>query len=291
MNSFTYLEPEDLKEALATLARYGEEAKVIAGGTGLINLMKQQLVQPAYLVGLRRLTALTGMQHNGGLRLGALCTQRAIETSPMVREHFPLLTETCHQVASIRIRTLATIGGALAHADPNQDTPPALITMDARVQVRSEKGAREIPASEFFTGYYETVLAPDDLITEVVIPAQPSGSGAAFLKFLPQTQDDYATVAVAARVTLQDGRIGDARVALGAAASTPLRATVVEHALRGQTPAPSTLREAAGLVAGIVDPISDFRGSAGYKREMAVVFVRRALEQAIARAHTGAGAR
>jgi aerobic carbon-monoxide dehydrogenase medium subunit len=291
MNSFTYLEPGDLNEALATLARYGEEAKVIAGGTGLINLMKQQLVQPAYLVGLRRLTALTGMQHNGGLRLGALCTQRAIETSPVVREHCPLLTETCHQVASVRIRTLATIGGALAHADPNQDTPPALIAIDARVRVRSEKGAREIPASEFFTGYYETVLAPDELITEVVIPAQPSGSGAAFLKFLPQTQDDYATVAVAARVILQGGRIGDTRVALGAAASTPLRATVVEDALRGQALAQSTLREAAGLVAGIVDPISDFRGSADYKRDMAVVFLRRALEQAIARAQTGAGSR
>jgi aerobic carbon-monoxide dehydrogenase medium subunit len=248
-------------------------------------------VQPAYLVGLRRLTALRDLQHNGELRLGALCTQRVIETSPLVRENFPLLAETCHQVASVRIRTVATIGGALAHADPNQDTPAALIAMDARVRLCSEKNTREVPASEFFTGYYETVLAPDELITEVVIPAQPSGSGAAFLKFLPQTQDDYATVAVAARVTLRRDRIGDARVALAAAASTPLRATVVEDALRGQAPVQSILREAAGLVADIVDPISDFRGSAGYKRDMTVVFVRRALEHAIARAHTGVGSR
>jgi len=289
MISFTYLEPADIDEALAALARYGEEAKVIAGGTGLVNLMKQRLVQPTYLIGLRRLAGLSGMHYDGALRIGALCSHRKVETSSLVQTHAPLLAETCRQVASVRIRTMATIGGALAHADPNQDPPPALMVLDARVRLRSQQRTREVALGEFFTGYYETVMAPDELITEVIIPPPPAGSGAAFVKFLPQTHDDYATVAVAARVTLDGGRITEARVALGAAAATPLRATAVEDALRGQVPTPPVLREAAVLVADAVDPTLDFRGSAAYKRDMAVVFVRRALEHAAARAKGSGG--
>jgi carbon-monoxide dehydrogenase medium subunit len=284
MISFTYLEPASVDEVLELLARYGDEAKVIAGGTGLVNLMKQRLVQPTYVIGLRQIPGLSGVQHNGALRIGALCTHRTLETSSLIRTHVPLLTETFQHVASVRIRTVATIGGALAHADPNQDPPPALLALDARVQLRSQQRDREVASSEFFTGYYETVMEPDELITAVIIPAQPVGSGIAFVKFLPQTHDDYATVAVAARVTLDGDRITDARVALGAAATTPLRATAVENALRGEMPTPAILRNAAVLVAEAVDPTADFRGSAAYKREMAVVFVQRALAQAVARA-------
>ncbi len=289
MISFTYLEPADIDEALAALARYGEEAKVIAGGTGLVNLMKQRLVQPTYLIGLRRLAGLSGMHYDGALRIGALCSHRKVETSSLVQTHASLLAETFQHVASVRIRTMATIGGALAHADPNQDPPPALMVLDARARLRSQQRTREVSLGEFFTGYYETVMAPDELITEVIIPPPPAGSGAAFVKFLPQTHDDYATVAVAARVTLDGGRITEARVALGAAAATPLRATAVEDALRGQVPTPPVLREAAVLVADAVDPTLDFRGSAAYKRDMAVVFVRRALEHAAARAKGSGG--
>jgi len=286
MNSFTYVEPLDAGEVLETLARYGDEAKLIAGGTGLINLMKQNLVQPAYLVGLRRIRELDGIKSASGLAIGALCTLRKIE-STTANSGFSLLAETCRQVATIRIRSMATIGGALAHADPYQDTPPALMVLDAMVRLHSKKGTRELAVSDLFTGYYETVIQPDELVTEVLIPPQPSGSGSVFIKFLPQTHDDYATVAVAARVTLQNERISDARVALGAAAATPLRAKVVEDALRGQAPTPDVLRDTAALVASVVDPIPDFRGSANYKRDMAVVFVRRALAQAVMRARAG----
>jgi len=290
MISFTYLEPAEIDEALELLARYGDEAKVIAGGTGLVNLMKQRLVQPTYLIDLRRLTGLSGMHYDNALQIGALCTHRTIEISSLVRNHVPLLADTFRHVASVRIRTLATIGGALAHADPNQDPPPALMVLDARVRLRSQQRTREVSIAEFFTGYYETVMEPDELITEVIIPPPPAGSGAAFVKFLPQTHDDYATVAVAARVTLDGDRIAEARVALGAAAATPLCATAVEDALRGQAPTPTVLREAATLVADAVDPTSDFRGSAAYKRDTAVVFVRRALAQATAQARAGGGA-
>lgn len=287
MISFTYLEPVDIDEALATLARYGDEAKVIAGGTGLVNLMKQRLVQPTYLIGLRRLAGLGGVDYDGALRIGALCTHRTIETSSLVRDHAALLTDAFQHVASVRIRAMATIGGALAHADPNQDTPPALMALDAQVRLRSQQRAREVSVCEFFTGYYETVMEPDELITTVVIPPQPANSGVAFIKFLPQTRDDYATVAVAARLTLDGDRIVDARVALGAAAATPVRAIAVENALRGQAGTPAKFREAATLVADEVDPTSDFRGSAAYKRDMAVVFVQRALARAVAQAKKG----
>lgn len=298
MIPFEYVEPTSVEEALNALAQYGDEAKLIAGGTGLLNLMKQRLVQPAYLIGLRRLTHVDGMTQiceadgtdsGQAFRIGALCTHRAIEDSPFVHTHFPLLAETFRQVASIRIRTVATLGGALAHADPNQDPPPSLMALDARVCVRSSQGEREVGINDFFVDYYETVLEPDEIVSAVIIPKQPANSGTAFLKFLPQTHDDYATVAVAARITLDGDQIKEARVALGAAAATPLRATGVEAALQGQTPTPNSIRDAATLVANSVDPIADFRGSADYKRDMAVVFVQRAIQAAIAQAKQRGG--
>jgi aerobic carbon-monoxide dehydrogenase medium subunit len=297
MIAFTYIEPANIEEALDILAQHGEEAKPIAGGTGLVNLMKQQLVQPAYLVGLRGLRGLnqvtslippsdqgeagTGVPDSSCLEIGAVCTLRTLETSPLITQYAPLLAEASHQVATIRIRSMATIGGALAHADPNEDLPPAMIALDARLRLRSRTRVREIPAAEFFTGYYESVMEPDELLTEIAIPPQPPVTGVAYIKFLPQTRDDYATVAAAARVSLPAGRISDVRVALGAVASTPLRARNVEAHLRGQVPTAAVLQKAAELVADIVDPISDFRGSASYKRAMAVVFTRRALTQAV----------
>ena len=180
---------------------------------------------------------------------------------------------------------MATLGGAMAQADPNLDTPPALIALDAQIVARSQRAERIIPVDRFFTGYYETLLEPDEIVTEILIPAQPAGSGTAFLKFLPATQDDYATVSVAARVALDgNGAIGGARVALGAAAMVPVRATSVETALAGQKADEKIFRDAAALAADAIDPIADFRGSADYKRKMAVVQVRRALAEAAAKA-------
>ncbi len=292
MIGFTYLEPADIDEALAALNRYGDEAKVIAGGTGLVNLMKQRLVQPTYLIGLRRLTGLRDVDYDGALRIGALCTHRMLETSSLVRNHASLLVDALRHVASVRIRAMATIGGALAHADPNQDTPPALMALDAQVQIRSQQRARTVSICEFFTGYYETILEPEELVTTVVIPQQPANSGFAFIKFLPQTRDDYATVAVAARVTMEVDRITHARVALGLAAAvhTPVLTRAVETARRVQAGTPGTFLDAAALTIDEVDPISDVRGSAAYKRDMAVVFVRRALTQAAAQIRAREGA-
>jgi len=286
---FTYLEPSSLDEALALLAQHGGEAKLIAGGTGLVNLMKQRLVRPAFLIGLRALKPLGGIEENGALRIGALATLGQIEVSALVRRTAPLLAETCGHVATVRVRSMATLGGAMAHADPNLDTPPSLIALNAQIVARSQRGERKIAAERFFTGYYETVLEPDEIVTEIMVPQRPARSGTAFLKFLPATQDDYATVSVAAQIVLaRNGIITEARVALGAAATVPVRAASVEAALSRKTADEKTFREAAALVVRDIDPIADFRGSAEYKRKMAVVHVTRALAQATAQAKRSA---
>jgi len=282
---FSYLEPSNLDEALGLLAEHGDAAKLIAGGTGLVNFMKQRLVRPRFVIGLRALRSLADVREDGGLAIGALATLQSLATSELVRRAAPLLAEACGHVATVRIRCMATIGGAMAHADPNLDTPPALIAMDGRIVALSPRGERTIPSDGFFTGYYTSVLAPDEIVTGIVIPRQPAGSGAAFCKFLPATQDDYATVSVAARVALNgDGAIAGARIALGAAAMVPVRARAVEAALAGKAADDEAIREASSLVLETIDPIADFRGSAEYKRKMAVVHVRRALAEAAARA-------
>jgi len=285
MISFEYRTPKNLKEVHASLKEFGTDAKLIAGGTALIIMMKQRLVQPSCLVSLRSVRGLNGIEiKDGGLRIGGLATHRAVESSPLVRRRIPLLAETYHHVGTVRVRNMATVGGGLAHADPNQDPPPTLIALGATVKATSANGSRVIPLDTFFTDYYETVLNPDEIITELFVPKLPGNSGAAYLKFLPRTADDYATVSAAAVLTLDKNKktIADARIALGSVGTTPIRATAAEAVLRGQPLKAEAFVEAGEKAKEAVDPVSDFRGSAGYKKEMAAVFVRRALEKALA---------
>ena len=171
MISFEYRTPKNLKEVHASLKEFGTDAKLIAGGTALIIMMKQRLVQPSCLVSLRSVRGLNGIEvKDGGLRIGGLATHRAVETSSLVRRRLPLLAETYHHVATVRIRNTATVGGGLAHADPNQDPPPTLIALGATIKATSANGSRVIPLDGFFTDYYETVLNPDEIITELFIP-------------------------------------------------------------------------------------------------------------------------
>ena len=284
MIPFEYRTPKTLKEVYADLSQFGTDAKVVAGGTALVIMMKQRLVRPTCLVSLRSVRGLNQIAlKDGGLRIGGLATHREVEISPLVRRRIPLLAETYRRVATIRVRNMATVGGGLAHADPNQDPPPTLIALGATVKAGSGEGAREISMEEFFKDYYETVLKPSEVITEVFVPALPPNSGAAFLKFLPRTADDYATVSAAVVVTLDKAKktIADVRIALGSVGTTPIRAREAEAVLRGQPVKPEALREAGEKAKQAVDPISDFRGSAAYKKEMAGVLVRRALEKAL----------
>jgi carbon-monoxide dehydrogenase medium subunit len=292
MNAFEYRAPRSLDEALAVLGEHGEGARVVAGGTALVTMMRQRLVQPSCLVSLRDVQGLDRIEtDNGGLRLGALATHREVETSPLVRERIPVVAETFRRVATVRIRHMATVGGALAHADPNQDPPVTLLALGARVEIRGARGSRELPLTEFFRDYYETALEPGELVTAVRVAPPPPASGAAFLKFLPRTADDYATVAAAAIVTLEpDGaRCREARIALGSVGVTPLRARSAEALLAGEPLSESLLRAAGEAAKTAVDPLSDHRGSAAYKREMTAVMVGRALTQAWEAARRSAG--
>ena len=285
MLAFEYHTPKNLQEVHQDLKQFGTDAKLIAGGTALIIMMKQRLVRPTCLISLRSVPRLnTISEKGGGLKIGSLVTHNELETNPLVRRRLPLLAKTYHHVATIRIRNIASVGGGLAHADPNQDPPPTLIALGATTKATSANGTREIPLEDFFTDYYETVLNPDEIITELFVPFLPPNSSGAYLKFLPRTADDYATVSAAAVVTLDKTKktFQDVRIALGSVGTTPIRAKEAEDVLRGQPVKPEALREAAEKVRPVVDPISDFRGSASYKREMAVVFARRALEQALA---------
>src|SRR3989338_10343144 len=178
---------------------------------------------------------------------------------------------------------MATGGGGLAHADPHQDPPPTLIALGASVKATSANGSRLVPLDGFFTDYYETVLKPDEVITEIFVPRLPPDSGGAFLKFLPRTADDYATVSAAAVLTLDKARktFTEVRIALGSVGTTPIRAREAEAILRGQPVKAEALREAAEKAKQLVDPVSAFLGSAAYKREMAGGFVRRARGAAL----------
>jgi len=285
MIPFEYRTPKNLKEVHATLKEFGGDAKLIAGGTALVIMMKQRLVRPSCLVALRSVRGLNGIEvKDGGLSIGGLANHREVESSSLVRRRLPMLAETFHHVATIRVRNMATVGGGLAHADPNQDPPPSLIALGASVKATSGNGSRVIPLDGFFKDYYETVLNPDEIITELFVPKIAPNTGAAYIKFLPRTADDYATVSAAAVLTLDKNRknVADVRIALGSVGVTPIRATEAEAVLRGQPLKPEAFAEAGEKAKAMVDPVSDFRGSAGYKRDMAAVFVRRALEKALA---------
>ncbi len=285
MIPFEYRTPRNLKDVHAAMQEFGGDAKLIAGGTALVIMMKQRLVRPSCLVSLRDVRGLNGIElKDGGVSIGGLATHRDVETSSLVRRRLPMLAETYHHVATIRVRNMATVAGGLAHADPNQDPPPALIALGATVKAASASGSRVVPLDEFFTDYYESVLNPDDIITELFIPKLAANTGSAYLKFLPRTADDYATVSAAAVLTLDKNlkTVEDVRIALGSVGTTPIRATAAENVLRGQPVKAEAFSEAGEKAKEAVDPISDFRGSAGYKKEMAAVFVRRALEKALA---------
>ncbi len=294
MIDFEFHRAESLGHALELLDRYGDDARLMAGGTALVLQMKQRFAQPSHVIGLRSLGDELGAveEKDGDLRIGALCTLRLLEDSPVLREDIPMLAYTLSRVATRRIRSMATIGGGLVNGDPSQDPPPALIALGASVELTSAEGSRTCPVEDLFIDYYETDLRPGEILTSVQVPVPAAESCGAYLKFLPRTADDYATVSVAAVLERGPGNTcSDARIVVGAAGNTPIRAHAAEAVLRGQELSADSIRAAADSVPEAVDPLDDFRGSADYKREMAGVFTRRAIEQALAsRSASGAAA-
>lgn len=284
MKSFDFVAAQSVDEAVELLSRHGYEAHLIAGGTALVLMMKQELVQPSMLIGIRDISELRGIRRlaDGSLHIGALSTHWEVARSSTAADLSGALAEAFGQIATVRIRNQATVGGNLAHADPAQDPPPVLLALGAQVEAVGPAGGRVIPIEEFFTDYFETVLSHDEVVVGVRVPQPPPRSRATYLKFLPRSADDYATVGVAAWLTLaDDGICADLRIGLGAAGPTPMRARRVEAALKGNRLTEQVTDEAAELVVDEVDPIGDIRGSADYKRQMARVWVARALRTLI----------
>lgn len=283
--TYDYHEPETLLEAVELLARHGEDAHLIAGATAFTLLWRQGLLRPGHVIGLRRIASLGGISNaGGGVMVGATVTHRAIERSPDIARYCPALTRTFASVATVRVRNQATLGGNLAHADPAQDPPPMLIALGAEVVAVSGSGERSIALDDLFVDVFTTSLRADEILTSVRLPALAPGTRATYLKFLPRTADDYATVSVAATLRLEeDGSVADVRIALGACGPTPVRARSVEAALKGVRPDAKRIAEAAASVDADIAPFDDIRGSSAYKRDMARVWTERALTSLIER--------
>jgi carbon-monoxide dehydrogenase medium subunit len=271
---FDYQRAGSVDEAIELLAAHGDDAKLLAGGHSLLPLMKLRLAQPTVLVDIGRIGDLSYVEDGGGtVRIGALTRHHDVASSDLVREQAPLLAEVAGQIGDPQVRHRGTIGGSIAHGDPASDLPAVLLALRGTLVVRGPGGEREIAADDFFTGFLETALAPDEVLTELRVPAVP-GVGWAFEKFNRRSQD-WAIVGVALALTNGAGGPGVGLVNMG---SAPLRAAGVEDALRSGSGA----ADAAARADEGTEPPGDLNATPDYKRHLAQVLTRRALEAAAA---------
>lgn len=281
MRPFDLVEPSSLAEAVQLLDPTDPLSKPIAGGTALMLMMKSGVFQPNRLVSLR----LVEPRHSqfsleaGGLRAGALVTLGAIERSPAVAAAYPVIAHTLLDLSNTRVRNVATIGGNLAHADPHMDLPPVLIALGAHVQVIGPAGTRRIAVEDLYRGYYETVLEPNELISELHVPAQ-SRWRSVYKKCTTRSAHDWPVLGVAVSVLMDNTTIRQARVVLSAATEIPLRIREAEDMLCGTDPGADAFR-AAGEAAAAAEVVPDVLGSAPYKRQLIRVYVARALQAAV----------
>jgi len=286
---FEYHVPKTLEEALRLVERHGDEAKLLAGGHSLLPLMKLRLATPRYVIDLGRLRGMSYIrEEEGHIAIGAMTTHADMEASELLRANCPLLPETAAAIGDVQVRNRGTLGGSLAHADPAADYPAAVLALDAEIIAASTVGTRAIPAQGFFVDMLTTQLRPGEILSQVRIPLFAPRTGTAYCK-LHQPASGFAIVGAAARVTLnKSGKIEDVAVGITGVGPKAYRAEAVEKALRGKKVAPKppadVVKYAARHAADGVEPLADLHASAEYRREMAAVFTRRALERAIARA-------
>jgi carbon-monoxide dehydrogenase medium subunit len=272
---FDYVAPDTLEDAIRALQDGGEDAKLLAGGHSLLPLMKLRLATPSLLVDLRKVPGMRGIQRaNGGWRIGSLTTHSELEHTPALG----IVARAAGTIADPQVRNRGTIGGSLAHGDPASDLPAVMLIAEARLTLRGESGERSLPAAELFRDYLETAVAPDEVVTQIDIPSL-DGWGFSYQKF-NRRSEDWAMVAVSAIVRESDGAIEDVRVGLTNMGSVPVRASAVEEALRGQPASAESIARAAEQAAEGTDPPADLNASADYKRHLARVLTRRALEEA-----------
>lgn len=283
--AFDYHRPADLEHALELLARYGDEAKIIAGGQSLVPAMNFRLAQPAVLIDINGLDTLRTLDaRDDRLRIGAGVRQRTVEHATEVERLTPLVARTMPHIAHPQIRNRGTFGGSLAHADPAAELPAVATALDATMGVRSAQGEREIAASDFFVDLLTTALEPDELLTHVDLPAQRAGSGFAFDE-VARRHGDYALVGVAVAVECQEQRCTQVRTCLLSVGNGPVRASSIEDRLIGERPTPERIQEAAAHAARHdIDPNDDIHASAAFRRHLAEGLLRGTLIAAFAEA-------
>lgn len=283
--AFLYAAPETVEETLALLAEYGPDAKLLAGGQSLMPLLNMRLARPSVLVDLNRVTALDFIAAtNGEVRIGAMTRQRAAERSPVVAARLQLMAEALRWVGHPQIRNRGTIGGSLAHADPSAELPAVAAVLGATFVVTGQGGARLLSPDDFFVGYLTTAMQPDEVLTEIWVPAMAADAGWAFVE-VARRHGDFALVGAAAVVhPAGDGRFRDVRLAFIGVGPAPIRIKEAEAALEGRTFEEGLLVDVARLVADRLDPESDIHASAAYRKHVAGVLARRALTMAASRA-------
>lgn len=277
---FEYHRPDTLEEALQLLAEHGEDAKVLAGGQSLIPLMKLRFAAPGRLIDVNRISGLDGLEErDGSLRIGALVRHNQLAASNVIKERYPTIAAAAPMISDPIVRNLGTIGGSLAHADPSGDLGSVMLALGATIVVHSSDGEREITAAELAEGPFQSSIAANELLTEVRVPSPSARSGGAYLK-LERKVGDFATVAAAIYLTLENGSIGTAGIGLTSVGLTNLKAEAAETALAGASPGEDIWAEAGRLAAEASQPSTDVRGSADYKRHVVAVYVRRGLAAA-----------
>ncbi len=284
---FGYYAPTTVEEALTHLAEHGYDAKVLAGGQSLIPMMNFRLVQPSILVDLNNIPDLAYINpdENGGLRLGAMTRHHQVEVDPMVAERMPLLHEAMPKIGYPQIRNRGTFGGSISHADPSAELVSVSVALNGRFRLRSQDRERWVPANEFFIGLFTTVLEPDELLLEVALPPMPVRSGWSLME-VARRQHDFALVGVAAVVSLdENGLCQQAMMVFLSAGEGPMVAHQAAALLKGQAPVLEAIHAAAEIAASEdIDPGSDIHATAEFRRHLANVLARRALEQAFKRA-------
>ncbi len=282
--SFGYVAPHSLEEALELLTRYGDDAKLLAGGHSLIPAMKLRLAAPRTLIDLGQVPGLRGVREDGGnLVIGALTVHADVATSEAVRRQLPGLATAAAGIGDWQVRNRGTIGGSVAHADPAADFPVILTALNASFVLVSQSNRRNVAVDDFFIDFYTTAMASNEVLTEIVIPLPPSGTGTAYAK-LENPASRYVVVSAGALITRRSsGQCESARIAIGGLGSGPARATATEKALQGLTLTPEVIAAAASKAAEGENPDGDIYASADYKRQMATVYARRAMAEAVGR--------
>jgi aerobic carbon-monoxide dehydrogenase medium subunit len=283
--SFGYVAAHSVEEALQLLTKHGDDAKLLAGGHSLIPAMKLRLASPRTLIDLGTVSGLRGVRMDGNtLAIGALTVHTDVASAELVQKHLPGLSDAASVIGDVQVRNRGTIGGSIAHADPGADFPVILTALNASFVLQSTSGSRTVAADDFFIDFYTTAMAANEVLTEIRVPLPTAGSGTAYVK-LPHPASGYVVVSAGALIARQpSGSCALARVALGGLGSGPIRAVATETELQGKPLTPEVIAAAAAKAAEETDPEGDTYASAEYKRHVATVYARRAIEAAVKRA-------